>query len=76
MTFEEAQRCVGRAVIYEPKPDAPGRPGTIEAVKQLVVVRFHDHDGGILQVNPHCLRLAEPDQDAFVLDEPQLDFGG
>jgi hypothetical protein len=44
-------------VIYKPKPDAPGRPGTIEVVKQLVVVKFHDHDGGILQVNPYCLTL-------------------
>jgi hypothetical protein len=57
MTFEEAARHVGRAVIYKPKPDAPGRPGTIEVVKQLVVVKFHDHDGGILQVNPYCLTL-------------------
>lgn len=65
MTFEECYRHVGDAVIYTPRPGGPGRPGTIEVVKQLVVVKFHDHDGGILQVNPICLELA---------DEPTL-FG-
>lgn len=59
MTFEEAAQHVGDAVVYRPHPDAPGRPGVIEVVKQLVVVKFHDHDGGILQVNPYCLELAE-----------------
>jgi hypothetical protein len=59
LTFVQAAEHVGDHVRYTSAPGMPARPGVIRAVKQLVVVDFNDHDGGMLQCNPHCLDLVD-----------------